>query len=66
MGSASLCPTWAAVVCGMCNWPGSLGTDSLQLSDTWEKITSGSHTGWQIEGLNSTKERCCLHMVEPL
>lgn len=46
MGSDSLCPTWAAVGCGMYNLL-PLGLGSLQLSDTWEKISLGSHTGWQ-------------------
>lgn len=46
MGSDSLCPTRAAAVCGMYSLP-PLGTSSLQLSDTWEKISLGSHMGWQ-------------------
>lgn len=66
-----LAPLGLRAACEMCRshhrFP--LGTGSLQLSVRWEKISLGRHTGWaggRQKCSNSTKDRCCLHTMEPL
>lgn len=61
----TVCPTWAAVVCGMCNWL-PLGTAHCSSGTYGRKYPWEATLGGRAEGLNSTKESCCLHVVEPL